>query len=395
VHDHHLQCIALAASGRDKSNQVAGDLPARLLDRRTPARKCRVEAQLAKADRPEHGHAHSWLEVAAGRTVFIGDSEQTDRYGSPIPPQTPSDMVGEVRSGRVPGWLCVAYGVHRNLPIPLSVEPRSDPAQDRVKSLFDPRHQIIGTDFVGRWEPKRSLYFAKLVKKALVDSGLLPEIADLELRGRGGIEHPSALIESQRFEQRVGAHKLMLPAVSLSQGYQSMIAWVADLIGQALIDAGDDVLTVKIETLQALVLVDEIDLHLHPAWQRVLVRCLKKAFPKVQFVATTHSPLVLAGLDEDEVWILEQDADGSVTARQADDLPRLMTASGLLQRFFGVASVDPEGAGKLLRQYGVLDSLQNRSEREEAQRVQLLRQLADLGVEPPGTRDAGDGRAAP
>ena len=91
------------------------------------------------------------------------------------------------------------------------------------------------------------------------------------------------------------------------------------------------------ETLQqtpGLVLIDEIDLHLHPKWQRQIVPALKKVFPKIQFFATTHSPQVIGecrpeeivvvtptgqkrpgpsgGYGRDSNWILEcvMDADG-------------------------------------------------------------------------------------
>lgn len=48
-------------------------------------------------------------------------------------------------------------------------------------------------------------------------------------------------------------------------------------------------------------LIDELDLHLHPVWQQGLIAGLKHTFPRLQFVATTHSPLLLSGL-EDELY---------------------------------------------------------------------------------------------
>jgi predicted ATP-dependent endonuclease of OLD family len=47
----------------------------------------------------------------------------------------------------------------------------------------------------------------------------------------------------------------------------------------------------------ALVLIDEVDAHMHPRWQQVLVRRLKQVFPNVQFIASTHSPLIVGGLE--------------------------------------------------------------------------------------------------
>lgn len=62
--------------------------------------------------------------------------------------------------------------------------------------------------------------------------------------------------------------------------------------------------TLLLET-PGVVLIDELDLHLHPKWQRQVVGDLKKIFPKVQFVATTHSPFIIQSLDEGELMTLD------------------------------------------------------------------------------------------
>ena len=259
-----------------------------------------------------------------------------------------------------------------------------------MKSLFSHNYQLVGTDFAGRWGgQKADRHYVTLVRRALVGDGVgdsvLPGIDDLELRGRGEVTHPSALVESHVFHQRFGGTSLPLPAISLSHGYQSTIAWVADFIGQAMVDAGDRATEVTLDTLEALVLIDELDLHLHPKWQLTLVRSLKRAFPRVQFVATTHSPLVLAGLDDDEVWILDADERGSVTARPAGESARLMTSGGILQTFFGVERVDPDDTAGKLREFGFLASTPERTDDDERRLVELLEELKRLGVEPQWT----------
>ena len=59
------------------------------------------------------------------------------------------------------------------------------------------------------------------------------------------------------------------------------------------------------EKTSGVVLIDEIDLHLHPAWQRHIVGALKKIFPKVQFIVSTHAPSVISSVPQDEIVILE------------------------------------------------------------------------------------------
>jgi predicted ATP-binding protein involved in virulence len=61
----------------------------------------------------------------------------------------------------------------------------------------------------------------------------------------------------------------------------------------------------------AVVMIDEIDLHLHPQWQRQIVRNLTTAFPKCQFIATTHSPQVIGEVEHERIQIISH---GQVTS---------------------------------------------------------------------------------
>lgn len=65
-----------------------------------------------------------------------------------------------------------------------------------------------------------------------------------------------------------------------------------------------------------VILIDEIDMHLHPAWQREVVRSLKETFPCAQFIITTHSPSVLQDLDNEEIIPLELDEDNNVKIKK-------------------------------------------------------------------------------
>lgn len=69
---------------------------------------------------------------------------------------------------------------------------------------------------------------------------------------------------------------------------------------------------VKAEDFDGIVLIDEIDLHLHPNWQSRLIEALKSIFPKIQFIVTTHSPSVLQSLEANEIIPLTMGEDGSI-----------------------------------------------------------------------------------
>ncbi|MEN2361583.1 AAA family ATPase [Levilactobacillus brevis] len=73
----------------------------------------------------------------------------------------------------------------------------------------------------------------------------------------------------------------------------------------------------KIDEFDGIILIDEVELHLHPAWQDKIIGILKQMFPKAQFIITTHSPAVLQSLDKDEIIPLSID-DGDVDIKRLD-----------------------------------------------------------------------------
>jgi predicted ATPase len=84
----------------------------------------------------------------------------------------------------------------------------------------------------------------------------------------------------------------------LSEGYKSILIFVSDLLYRLSKNSkGDE----KITNLKGIVLVDEIDLHLHPKWQRLIVNKLRTIFPNIQFVFTTHSPMIIQGASPDAI----------------------------------------------------------------------------------------------
>jgi predicted ATP-binding protein involved in virulence len=114
-------------------------------------------------------------------------------------------------------------------------------------------------------------------------------------------------------------HEGIVPFDDLSDGYRNMVGMVADIAHRASrlnphlgVDAGTQT--------QGIVLIDEIDLHLHPKWQRQVVMDLKKAFPALQFIASTHSPFILQSLDAGEVIALDQPYDLTKLSVQDDGI---------------------------------------------------------------------------
>ncbi len=98
-----------------------------------------------------------------------------------------------------------------------------------------------------------------------------------------------------------------IPVRQLSDGERGILALVLDLT-RRLAQANPD-LTDPASEAEAVVLIDELELHLHPKWQRQIVHNLTKTFPRCQFIATTHSPQVIGEVPHERIQIM---ADGVV-----------------------------------------------------------------------------------
>ena len=135
------------------------------------------------------------------------------------------------------------------------------------------------------------------------------------------------------------------------------------------------------EKKPAILLIDEIENHLHPTWQRRVIPALLEHFPGLQIFATTHSPFVVAGLKAGQVHLLERDENGVVTATTHPEDIVGWTADEVLRNLMGVEDpTDDETAAaarelRELRNEGPLDDPDAEAERQE--RMLKLRQRVD------------------
>ncbi len=94
-----------------------------------------------------------------------------------------------------------------------------------------------------------------------------------------------------------------LPFWQLSDGQRTLLAMISDIVRRAVIlnpQLGEKIL----EETTGIVLIDELDLHLHPKWQRRIIEDLRRTFPKIQFICTTHSPQLIGEVKPEEIILL-------------------------------------------------------------------------------------------
>jgi predicted ATP-binding protein involved in virulence len=107
----------------------------------------------------------------------------------------------------------------------------------------------------------------------------------------------------------------------LSDGFRNVIALAAD-IAYRCIQLNPHLGAEVVRATPGIVMIDELDLHLHPNWQRHIVNDLKNAFPSIQFVVTTHSPFIVQSLKAEELIILDDDIkkDGDPFKKSLEDV---------------------------------------------------------------------------
>lgn len=112
-------------------------------------------------------------------------------------------------------------------------------------------------------------------------------------------------IKRQPLQMRVTKERQDLDILQLSQGERSILALIADIAYRLAIMNPD-----ATEPLhgEGIILIDEIDLHLHPRWQRSVVRNLQTTFPNCQFIITTNSPLVISDPQDVQIFLLENNS---------------------------------------------------------------------------------------
>ncbi len=281
-------------------------------------------------------------------------------------------------------WRLAAYGASRRLPTydDYSVPSRGD---NPLESLFHPLTRlrdaeswIKSLDYHSKLTASQSAVDRRdLAMKALID--VLPEdVADFRyLPGIGGNPNPHV-----EFFTDYG----WVPLRQLGHGYQTMIAWVTDFMSR-MFEWYPDSENPLAEP--AVCLVDEIDLHLHPVWQRKVIGYLSERFPNTQFIVTAHSPLVVqaAASANANIAVLvrstETDADGNhyVEIRNnPEDVRNWRLDQILTSDLFGGLSLNPPNVEELFKEKEHLLGLTRPTPKQKERLIEIDDRLAKLPV---------------
>jgi hypothetical protein len=164
-----------------------------------------------------------------------------------------------------------------------------------------------------------------------------------------------------------------IPIELISQGSVSLMGWIGVLLQRLYEIHGDDEDPTK---RYALVLIDEIDAHMHPEWQQSVVTDMSAIFPNVQYLATTHSPLVVGGMQGRHVTRFVRDDEGhTVSVEVRDDMLVGRADQILTGRLFGMKTTLDQQTQQSMERYKTLLGMKTRRPEEDVEFQRLNREL--------------------
>ncbi|MEM6614657.1 MAG: AAA family ATPase, partial [Cyanobacteria bacterium P01_C01_bin.72] len=136
----------------------------------------------------------------------------------------------------------------------------------------------------------------------------------------------------------------------LSDGEKGLLAMVGDLARRLAMVNSSEKDALKGE---AIVLIDQIELHLHPKWQREIISALKRTFPNCQFIITTHSTQVVSNIKPENIYILETTQEGVIARHPQSSFGR--DSNSILEDVMGVSERPLEIKQDLLNLFQIIE----------------------------------------
>ena len=273
--------------------------------------------------------------------------------------------------------LIVAYGANRYLGKQNSKEfDASDPADHQrlseVSELRDVEELLMALDYAAYANPSGPEFRVLAALKGAI-SKILPEDPAVEI-----VIHPPDVLGTGR---RGGVYAKTFTGLvrmsALSLGYRSTAGWVIDFAARLFkrYPESEDPLSEP-----AVVLIDEIDLHLHPLWQLQIIRDLSVLFPSTQFVATSHSPFLVQVADNAKLTLLRKQDDEVQMEDHSDEPSRLRVDQILTSLLFRVpSSRSPRVQALFDERVELLDKV-NRTQEDENRLEEIGRDIDELEV---------------
>lgn len=327
--------------------------------------------------------------VTGDKPVQVDISKDPETYTEPALIEKPSKILSWLRKNAfasdTKGWFAGGYGAFRRLD---RVSKRFIPSLNtpkRSNNFITQFHEDEPLRSFEMWMVHLEFRIAKGDTKAKKKRDFSVSAIEKLLPGNTKIFEVDA---DGTIQFMVNGRKV--PTTGLSDGFRSVIALAGDLIWlslQAFPDLEDPT------QASGVVLIDELDIHLHPTWQRQIAGWLRQIFPNLQFFVATHSPLVAAGGGEDSLTLRLELVNGEIEVRRVDNIAAYDADYILRSPAFGLESThSPATQDKINRYYELRKKIDNLME-QERQEYEQLRQFMKAaqpidGLPEPGSLEA-------
>ena len=246
---------------------------------------------------------------------------------------------------------------------------------DETALLINPEEWLLQADYALRRESefkKNRLKELNLVKDILVK--VLPDVDKIRFSEKS---EENKRISNPTIEFHT--HYGWVEAKDLSLGYRTSMAWIVDFASRMfdLYPKSENPLAEP-----AVVLIDEIDLHLHPKWQRELLDYLSNLFPNTQFIVTTHSPLIVqSAVARDANIVVCRREDDHVVIDQSVEAVRNWRADQILTSdLFGLETARPKEIEPFLEEREKILSKAKLTKKDEKRLSELENEIGFMPV---------------
>lgn len=274
---------------------------------------------------------------------------------------------------------CFAYGASRKSGETSLSEQNIESAHitlfDEAALLINPEEWLLQADYALKRESEYKKKRGKeleIVKDILVK--VLPDVDKIKFSEKNE-ENKRISTPIIEFHTPYG----WVESKDLSLGYRTSMAWIVDFASK-MFDLYPDSENPLAEP--AVVLIDEIDLHLHPKWQRELLDYLSNLFPNTQFIVTTHSPLIVqsAAARDANIVVCRREGDHVVIDQSVEAVKNWRADQILTSDLFGLETARPKEIEPFLEERQKILSKAKISKKDEKRLTELEAEIGEMPV---------------
>jgi len=346
-----LKSIALVTAGSDALTDLLRDPDSWI---HIGSKEARIEADLETADGEPR---HASLVIRRGRGISKVLSDNVEGLAE-------IDRAFEYTAR---SYFVVGYGVSRRLPrdkSTVAAQQTRTPRAAAVATLFDPD---VPLNSLETWAMDLDYRHGRKAL-AVISETLNSTLPQIKFHG----------VNKRKRQLMFNTPDGRVPLSGLSDGYQNVAGWLGDLvfnITETFKDFKRPLAT------RGLLLIDEIDLHLHPAWQRQLRDYLTQRLPNFQMIATTHSALTAHQTQAGELHYLQRLKGGPQLSQFLGNASHLALTQLIASPIFGLETLDSLEVQKKKTEYRQLKAHTRSTRGRKARRIAEPNRLKTLAKE--------------